>query len=124
MAGLARAWSVFIVMFALWSGCRELRDIQQDTVPPPTPQPLARTQDPQFGMTGYQPGLQVGRTGDGRLGTAGLRARGGGPEDTTKQVLPYALAPDQHIGTPSRVRSIRVITDPTHKTVGVYDPAP
>lgn len=121
MVRLARGWSALAVIFALWSGCRELRDIEHHVAEPPPPQRLPNTPQAQFGMTGYQPGLGVGRTGDGRLGTAGLPARGGGPEDaTSKQVLPLSLAPDQHIGTGSRVRTIRVITDPVWKSVGVY----
>jgi hypothetical protein len=121
MVKLARGWGAFLVTFVLWSGCRELRDIQHHHAEPPPLQALPRTPEAQIGMNGYQPGLYIGRTGDGRLGTAGLRARGGGPEDAmSKQVLPYGLAPDQHIGTGSRVRSIRVITDPAWKSVGVY----
>jgi hypothetical protein len=105
-------------------GCREINDVRHAG---PAGAPRAQTplhledHSPKFGMNGYQPGLDSSRTGDGRMNTAGLPARGGGPAATAPSVDtsdPTSLAPDQHIGSSTnRVRDIFVVTDPTSRAV-------
>jgi hypothetical protein len=100
------------------AGCREVNDIRHAG---PAAAPRAKTplhledRSPKFGMNGYQPGLDSSRTGDGRMGTAGLPARGGGPAATRPSDIndePRSLAPNQHIGSSTnRVRDIFVVTD-------------
>jgi len=122
--GLLRTITAFAILASAAAGCREINDIRHAG---PAGAPVSRTPlhvddtSPKFGMTGYQPGLGIGHTGDGRMGTAGLPARGGGPAATAPNVItnePTSLAPDQHIGSSSnRVRNIFVVTDPTARTV-------
>ena len=104
-------------------GCREINDVRRagPAGAPRSNNSLHLEQsDAKFGMTGYQPGLTQSHTGNGQMGTAGLRAHGGGPAATRPAIItdePVGLAPDQHIGTTSRVRDIRVVSDPTTHAV-------
>lgn len=114
-----RACRLCLGLFALIGGCRELKDIAQPDPPMPASRPLELNErTAKFGMTGYQPSLRIGRTGNGEMGTAGLPSRGGGP--TAFEQIPYGLAPDQRIGTPTPVGPIRVIVDPAWGTTAVY----